>query len=146
MNEATLIQLHKNTIYPDAIKLPEFHEADMYSTYYTYNGRRREQERYTELKSLTKDYSTLWLEKEKYEQIIELPNVRYVVSTPNGVWAFNLVELPPFPDNFFRWVTVPQQSTHYHREVDGPVKKMAGFLPKGWGINISRIIGWAPGM
>lgn len=146
MNEAKLIELHQQSIYPDAIKLGEFDAADMYSTYYTYNGRTRQQERYTELKCLTKDYSTLWLEKEKYDQIIELPNVRYVVSTPRGVWAFNLVELPPFTDDFFRWVTVPQQSTHYHREVDGPVKKLAGFLPKGWGINISRIIGWAPGM
>ena len=146
MNEATLIQLHQNTIYPDAIKLPEFHEADMYSTYYTYNGRRREQERYTEFKSLTKDHPRLWLEKEKYDEIIELPNVRYVVSTPNGVWAFNLVELPPFPDDFFRMVAVERQSTQFYRAFNGPTHKLTGFLPKGWGINISRIIGWAPGM
>lgn len=146
MNEATLLQLHKNTIYPDAIKLGEFDPADMYSTYYTYNGRTRQQERYTELKCLTKDYSTLWLEKQKYDEIIDLPNVRYCVSTPAGVWVFNLVELPPFPEDFWRLVKVPQQSTYYHREWDGETWKMAGFLPKGWGRKINKIIGWQPGM
>ena len=126
MNEEQLHQLIKNKLIPDIIKLGEFDEADAYSTRY---------DQYYEYKCLSKFHPRIMLEKQKYDDIVNLPNVRYVVSTPRGIWSFNLKSLPPF-----EWEEIyVHHSTLYNREVDY-IYKTCTFLPLGWATNISHLL------
>ncbi len=48
-----------------------------------------------ELKCRKKHYDYLILEKFKYEKLIKYDRARYIVSTPYGVYSFNLKTIKP---------------------------------------------------
>jgi hypothetical protein len=135
MNEEILSGLIKATILPDAQKNGEFDPSDLSSV-------QRNME--LELKSITKHYGRVMIERKKYDELFELPNepkLRYVVSTPKGVWSFDLRKII-IPDDWWKQVWISNVSTYYHRNIEGTYKNVA-FLPLGWAKNISTLIGWS---
>ena len=135
MNEEILSGLIKATILPDAQKNGEFDPSDLSSV-------QRNME--LELKSITKHYGRVMIERKKYDELFELPNepkLRYVVSTPKGVWSFDLRKIV-IPDDWWKQVWISNVSTYYHRNIEGTYKNVA-FLPLGWAKNISTLIGWS---
>lgn len=135
MNEEILSGLIKATILPDAQKNGEFDPSDLSSV-------QRNME--LELKSITKHYGRVMIERKKYDELFELPNepkLRYVVSTPKGVWSFDLRKII-IPDDWWKQVWIGNVSTYYHRNIEGTYKNVA-FLPLGWAKNISTLIGWS---
>ena len=135
MNEEILSGLIKATILPDAQKNGEFDPSDLSSV-------QRNME--LELKSITKHYGRVMIERKKYDELFELPNepkLRYVVSTPKGVWSFDLRKIF-IPDDWWKQVWISNVSTYYHRNIEGTYKNVA-FLPLGWAKNISTLIGWS---
>jgi hypothetical protein len=126
MNEQQLHQLIKTKLVPDIIRLGEFDASDAYSRRYN---------QHYEYKCISKSHPRIMLEKQKYDDIINLPNIRYVISIPTGIWSFNLQTLPPF-----EWQEIyVHHSTFYNREVDY-INKTCTFLPLGWGRNISHLL------
>jgi hypothetical protein len=116
MTEALLIERLKQTVLPDAVKHEEFDTYDIYSKQYNM---------YAELKCLTKHHSTIMIEKIKYDELIKLPNARYIVATPNGCWSWRIDKLKNinWKEMYFENV-----STMYHRETQNGYKTVA-FLP-----------------
>lgn len=129
MNERQLIQLLQQSIIPDAVKQEEFDAYDIYSKKY---------DMYAELKCLTKHYSTIMIEKIKYDELINLNNSRYIVATPKGCWSWTISKL-----NNINWKEMyfPNVSTMYHREVQDGYKTVA-FLPIALAKNITNKINY----
>jgi len=134
MNEEQLLELIKSTIIPDAHKNGEFDPSDFYST---------EHHLHAELKCMTKHYGRVMIERKKYDELFSLPNepkLRYIVSTPNGAWSFDLRKLT-IPDEWWQQVFIKNASTYYHRNINETYKLVA-FLPLGWAKNITDRIGY----
>ena len=126
MNEQQLHQLIKNRLVPDIDRLTEFDAADAYSTRFN---------QYYEYKCISKFHPRIMLEKQKYDEIINLPNIRYVISNPRGIWSFNLRTLPPF-----EWEEIyVHHSTFYHREQEY-INKTCAFLPLGWARDLTPLL------
>ena len=87
LNEEKLFDLIKEYIMPDLQKSEHFDSHDCTSRLY---------KMLIELKCRSEHYDELLIEKKKYFALLRSPqkNVRYVCSTPNGVYAFNLRSLP----------------------------------------------------
>ena len=134
MNEATLLQLIQSTIIPDAIKLPEFHEADFYS---------QQIDLYGELKCVDGWFPRLLIERKKYDELMSLTctHRRYICSTDRGVYSWDLNKII-IPDEWWQPVTITRHSTHFHREMDGASNKICAKLPIGWSKIITDRIGW----
>ena len=63
-----------------------------------------------ELKCRRAHYSTLRIEKSKYDSIINNEKAYYICSTPNGIYAFDLKKLQPI------WIeTLNPQTTDFNR-------------------------------
>ena len=82
---------------------------------------------YIELKSRNKHYDDLLIEKVKYDAIFEGAIKHkylayYINSTPEGIWSFNLAELP-VPEWEERWL--PQNTEFSAR---GNKTKVVGYL------------------
>lgn len=133
MTEANLIGLIQRTILPDATKLDEFNVADFYS---------QRRDLYGEIKCLRKHHSTILLEKAKYDELLPLPNARYIVSTPNGVWSWRVRDLRNI---VWQELYLSNISTYYHRETEGGYKTVT-FIPIASAMCISNLIGWEIGM
>jgi hypothetical protein len=138
MNEEILTGMIQGTIIPDATKNGEFDPSDLSSV---------EHNMELELKCITKHYGRVMIERKKYDELFELPNepkLRYVVSTPKGVWSFDLRKII-IPDDWWQQILIGNVSTYYHRNINETYKLVA-FLPLGWAKNISTQIGWEQGM
>jgi hypothetical protein len=134
MNEEQLMELIKSTIIPDATKNGEFDPSDLSSVQYNTEA---------ELKCMTKHYGRVLIERKKYDELFNLPNepnLRYIVSTPKGVWSFDLRKLV-IPDEWWQQVFIKNASTYYHRNIN-ETYKLCAFLPLGWAKNITERIGY----
>lgn len=139
MIEPELIKLIQNSIIPDAVKLEEHHEADIYS---------QQMDLYAELKCVKSWYPRLLIEKKKYDELMALTDakrIRYICSTDRGVYSFNLRRIV-IPDDWWKRYKISNHSTYFHREIDGPSYKLGAKLPIGWAKNITELIGWEKGM
>jgi len=80
MNESQLFEIIKRYI-PDLIKTDQYNPKDAYSKYYDLS---------IELKCRDKHYNQLLIEKIKWDNLILNKNVRYICSTPLGIYSFDL--------------------------------------------------------
>ena len=134
MNEEILIGMLQASIIPDAQKNGEFDPSDISSVQHNLEA---------ELKCMTKHYGRVLIERKKYDELFNLPNepkLRYIVSTPNGVWSFDLRKIT-IPDEWWQQVFIKNASTYYHRNIN-ETYKLCAFLPLGWAKNITEQIGY----
>ena len=98
----------------DLEKTSQFSYRDAYSKRYNLT---------LELKCRRTHYQDILIEKYKWDNLIRYKNIRYVNSTPKGVFSFDLKELPE-PD----WqVQILRKETDFaHRNF---VFKKVGYLP-----------------
>lgn len=85
LDETKLFNLLKNNLIPDLEKTDQFNSSDATSNEYNLS---------IELKCRNEHYTTLLIEKNKYDKLILNSKCRYIVSTPLGVFSFNLKKLP----------------------------------------------------
>lgn len=88
MNEQILFNLIK-TVIPDLQKTDQYSYRDGYSPKYNLT---------VELKCRHKHYETLLIEKMKWDKLVKHNRVRYINSTPFGIFSFDLhkVKEPEF--------------------------------------------------
>jgi hypothetical protein len=134
MNEEILFNLIQGNLIPDAIRNDEFHVSDLTSEHFNLDA---------EMKCISKHYGRVMIERKKWDELFALPGnkkLRYIVSTPKGVWSFDLRKIV-VPDDWWNDVWIGNASTHYHRNIDGTYKNVA-FLPLGWAKNITKRINY----
>lgn len=134
MKEKELFDLLVASIIPDGVKNGEFDPSDLSSTNFNLEA---------ELKCLTKHHPRILLEKARYDSLMSIPNnpkLRYIASTPKGVWSFDLRKIE-IPDDWWKEVWIEKYSTYFNREIQSGYKTCV-FLPTGWGIDISKQIGF----
>ena len=85
LNEHKLFNLLKNNLVPDLEHTDQFNAADATSNKYNLS---------IELKCRNEHYSTLLIEKKKYDKLILNEKARYICSTPLGIFSFNIKKLP----------------------------------------------------
>lgn len=85
-NEKQLFQLLKKRLIPDLESTDVYNPKDAVSARYGAAF---------ELKCRKKHYDYLILEKFKYDKLIKYDRARYIVSTPYGVYSFNLKTIKP---------------------------------------------------
>ena len=121
INEETLFLRLKEVLIPDLEKASdEFSSFDCTSKLLN---------AHIELKCRHTHYSSLLIEKSKYDRLMEIANTNlmaplYINSTPEGVWAFNLLKF----DNI-TWTeqdNLPATTEFDNKE---KVTKAVGFLP-----------------
>ena len=127
MSEAQLFQYLKERYIPDLVESRrQFSRWDCYSPQTRYR---------VELKCRRKHYPDLVIEKSKYEALInkctphnDIPV--YICSTPEGVWAFRLDNIPT-PN----WITkrMPETTDFKRRQF---IDKEVGMLPLNQGTKI----------
>ena len=98
LNENKLYNLLKENLIPDLKQTDQFNPADATSNKLNLS---------IELKCRSNHYSTLLIEKKKYDNLIIHPKCRYIVSTPLGIFSFNLKKIKEpiwfeqsLPDNY----------------------------------------------
>lgn len=86
LNEQDLFNLIKRRLIPDLVGTSEYHYSDCTS---------EKNQMVIELKCRRFHYDELIIEKEKYDKLIksEYQKVRYINSTPLGIYSFNLREM-----------------------------------------------------
>lgn len=84
LKEAELIKLLKTKLIPDLQDTSEFNRKDGYSP---------STDVIFEFKCRGRHYDTLLMDKPKYEALMRSKRVRFVVSTPEGIWSWNLKKL-----------------------------------------------------
>jgi len=113
MNEKELFEWIKDNHIPDLERTNEFDYTDAYSKKYNMN---------IELKSRYTHYSSLLIEKMKWDKLIKMSNPRYVNYTPKGIYSFNVskIEIPSWFDR------VMPKTTEF--ENTNKIIKTVGFL------------------
>jgi hypothetical protein len=112
MNEEILFNLIKSII-PDLQRTDQFSYRDAYSPKHDLT---------IELKCRHKHYDTLLIEKMKWDKLVKHKEVRYISSTPIGIFAFDLKSIPePM------WVSMDMPHTTEFEDRD-KVGKLVGFL------------------
>jgi len=112
MNEKILFRLI-NSVVPDLEKLDQFNYRDAYSKKYDLS---------IELKCRHKHYEDLLIEKIKWDKLIKHNRVRYINSTPIGIFSFDLKKISePI------W-TIRDMPHHTEFTNTENVEKMIGFL------------------
>ena len=136
MNEEILRGMITSTIIPDGIKNDEFYPSDLWSEKYNCE---------LELKCMSRHSGRVLIERKKFDELFALQGnreLRYVVSTPKGVWSFDLRKIAPkIPDNWWKQVLIRNASTYFHRNIN-ETYKLVTFLPLGWAKNITNDIGY----
>ena len=84
IDEKKLFQLLKQNLIPDLEKTDLFNPKDCTSISLNLS---------VELKCRRYHYDYLMLEKSKYDSLIKNAKVRYICSTPKGIYSFNLKKL-----------------------------------------------------
>jgi hypothetical protein len=125
MGEQQLFNLLKSNLIPDLIKTEQFNTADAISSKYNLT---------IELKCRNEHYPTLLIEKKKYNNLIKNPKCRYIVSTPLGIFSFNLKKLPE-PNWEKKWMP-----DTYHFDKPEYILKEVGYLHINQAKDISYLI------
>jgi len=94
LNENKLYNLLKENLIPDLEQTDQFNPADATSSKYNLS---------IELKCRSNHYSTFLIEKKKYDNLILNSKCRYIVSTPLGIFSFNLKKIKE-PVWFEQWL------------------------------------------
>lgn len=99
---------------PDLVKTGDYDKDDGYSK--SKNVR-------VEIKCRNKHYDLLTIDKTKWDYLKQFKRCRYIVSTPKGIWSWNLhkIEEPIWNKR------LAPASTFFHQEVD-QVYKTFGYL------------------
>ena len=113
LTEEILFQFLKRMI-SDLENTSQFSYRDAYSKRYNLT---------LELKCRRTHYQDILIEKYKWDNLIRYKNIRYVNSTPKGVFSFDLKELPE-PD--WQDHKMPKQTDFENRNF---VFKKVGYLP-----------------
>jgi hypothetical protein len=125
MSEKELFQLIKTKLIPD---------LDSTTLYSFRDGYSNELKLSIELKCRRRHYEYLLIEKSKYDKLIQSSKMRYINSTPLGVYSFNLRKIPQ--PNW--WVEEMPESTDFNRYER--VNKMVGYLNINDAKNISKLL------
>ena len=127
MDEKKLFLLLKQNLIPDLEKTDLFNPKDCTSTALNLS---------IELKCRRYHYDYLMLEKSKYDSLIKNKRVRYICSTPKGIYSFNLKKL-----NNIVWFNdyLPATTDFYNNE---KVMKVITFLNINDATNISKLLGY----
>lgn len=89
-----------------------------------------------ELKCRQRHYDDLLIEKDKYDALMRInTGVRYICSTPEGVYSFNLKELP---EPIWNIEKMPQSTIYTEEPVF--VEKITGYWNITQAINITHLI------
>lgn len=126
MKEDSLFHCLKK-LFTDLEKTSQFDSSDVFSL--SKNMR-------AELKCRGEDYDDFLIEKLKWDKLQECneKKVLYFSSSYNGVWVFNVKELPE-P----KWeVQMHNKTTEFSDNTKIP--KLVGFYPKGLGKDITNLI------
>lgn len=127
MDEKKLFTLLKQNLIPDLEKTDLFNPKDCTST---------SLELSIELKCRRYHYDYLVLEKNKYDSLIKNKKVRYICSTPKGIYSFDLKKLKDIVW-FNDWL--PATTDFYNTE---KVMKVITFLNVKDAVDISDMLGY----
>jgi hypothetical protein len=125
MNEKELFQLIKVKLVPDLDKTTLYSFRDGYSDKLKLS---------VELKCRRRHYEYLLIERSKYNKLIQSKKMRYINSTPVGIYSFNLNKIPE--PNW--WVEEMPESTDFNRFQ--LVNKEVGYLNINDAKNISKLL------
>ncbi len=112
MNEKQLFDLIKSVI-PDLQSTDQYSYRDAYSPKYDLT---------IELKCRQKHYDFLLIEKIKYDKLIKYNRVRYINSTPIGIFSFDLKKIKE--PTWYEYV-LPKETEFYNRN---KIPKIVGML------------------
>lgn len=112
MNEQQLFDLIKSVI-PDLKSTDQYSYRDAYSPKYDLT---------IELKCRQKHYDFLLIEKIKYDKLIKHNRVRYINSTPIGIFSFDLKKIQE--PTWYEYV-LPKETEFYNRN---KIPKIVGML------------------
>jgi hypothetical protein len=118
LKEPELLDYLKEFYYPDLEKSEEFDNWDCISL---------EHKMFIELKSRKTHYPDLLIEESKYQGLIMAAGIRsltpwYINATPNGIWGFNLTEIPQ-PKWETKWLPITTEFENKNKR-----SKLVGFL------------------
>lgn len=124
LREEQLIELLKNKLFPDIIKIEfQFDSFDCITSNY-----------YIELKCRTEHYPTMFIEKIKYDKLIQQINSIYITSTPKGIYLF---ELNKIMEPVWYPKMLPQTSFFNQKNY---IEKLVGELPISKALEITQIL------
>ena len=112
MNEKQLFDLIKSVI-PDLKSTDQYSYRDAYSPKYDLT---------IELKCRQKHYDFLLIEKIKYDKLVKHNRVRYINSTPIGIFSFDLKKIQE--PTWYEYV-LPKETEFYNRN---KIPKIVGML------------------
>jgi hypothetical protein len=127
LTEDRLYGLIKEHMIPDLQKTDQFNPCDCFSVEY---------DLICELKCRRTHYSDLLIEKIKWDKLILSEKVRYINSTPDGVFSFDLRKIQE-PEWFEG--TMPK-TTEFER--NDYITKVVGYIPLKCGKNITKRVIW----
>ncbi len=84
MNEKQLFNLIKTKLIKDLQPTSEMNHKDGYSPKLDLS---------IELKCRSRHFDTILMEKKKYDDLIRFSKARYIVSTPEGIYSWNVKKL-----------------------------------------------------
>jgi len=118
LKEPELLDYLKEFYYPDLEKSEEFDNWDCISL---------EAKMFIELKSRKTHYPDLLIEESKYQGLIMAAGIRsltpwYINATPEGIWGFNLTEIPQ-PKWETKWLPITTEFENKNKR-----SKLVGFL------------------
>jgi hypothetical protein len=119
MKEAELFEYLKQSLYPDLVKSPGIYDS--------FDCTSEKAGHYIELKCRQTHYPTLLIEEMKYRKLITQSAERdlipfYINSTPQGVYSFDLMDLPE-PEWVNGWMPA---TTEFSR--NQKITKLVGYL------------------
>ena len=123
MEEQKLFNLIKSNLIPDLVSTDEFNPIDATSEKFNI---------VLELKCRNYHYITFLIERKKYNKLINNPKCRYIVSTPNGIFSFNLKKIKePVWQN--KWLPASNKKLNY-------VEKEIGYIHINEAKDITNLI------
>ncbi len=124
MNEQQLFDLIKSVI-PDLQSMDQYSYRDAYSPKYDLT---------IELKCRQKHYDFLLIEKIKYDKLIKHNRVRYINSTPIGIFSFDLKKIEE--PTWYEYV-LPKETEFYNRN---KIPKIVGMLTISQAEDLSHLL------
>jgi hypothetical protein len=127
VREAELFEYLKTNLYPDLVKSPGIFD--------TYDCISQAAGHYIELKCRHTHYPTLLIEEVKYRKLITQSAERdlipyYINSTPQGVYSFDLMDLPE-PEWVSHWMPTTTEFLNSRK-----ISKLVGYLDINEGVKI----------
>ena len=124
MNEKQLFDLIKSVI-PDLQSTDQYSYRDAYSPKYDLT---------IELKCRQKHYDFLLIEKIKYDKLVKHNRVRYINSTPIGIFSFDLKKIQE--PTWYEYV-LPKETEFYNRN---KIPKIVGMLTISQAEDLSHLL------